>query len=42
VESNAMLLKTTGIAGLDASSVANLASIVDLMVFKSTAAIMPS
>jgi hypothetical protein len=37
-----MLLKTTGIAGLDASSVASLPSIVDLTVFKSIAAIMTS
>jgi len=35
-----MLLNTTGIAGLEASSVASLASIVDLTVFKSVAAIV--
>jgi len=34
------LLKTTGIAGLEASSVASLASMVDLTVFKSIEAII--
>ena len=41
-ETKAMLLNTTGIAGLEANSVASLPSIVDLTVFKSIAAIMHS